>query len=191
MIFPLISYSHLLELIFKLLDSLKNFAIFLIFSTLLVYAVDKFTYSHPFILSDNRHYTFYIWKRLFLKYPFFKFSMIPIYIIFGFYFINQASKNGFINRYSGLNKNLNFFQIFAFFIFTCLALIPSPLLEFRYFIIPFYFLLISILKPCHSKLRLTIQLSFFISINLLTLYNFILLPFPWPSEIEPIARFIY
>jgi alpha-1,2-glucosyltransferase len=28
-----------------------------------------FTFAHPFILSDNRHYTFYIWKRAFEHRP--------------------------------------------------------------------------------------------------------------------------
>jgi hypothetical protein len=26
-----------------------------------------FSYSHPFLISDNRHYTFYIWRRLLSK----------------------------------------------------------------------------------------------------------------------------
>jgi alpha-1,2-glucosyltransferase len=35
---------------------------------------------HPFLLSDNRHYTFYVWRRIFLSHPFVPYVFIPGYI---------------------------------------------------------------------------------------------------------------
>jgi alpha-1,2-glucosyltransferase len=29
------------------------------------FLLDRFTLSHPFLVSDNRHYTFYLWQRVF------------------------------------------------------------------------------------------------------------------------------
>jgi alpha-1,2-glucosyltransferase len=36
---------------------------------------------HPFLLSDNRHYTFYVWRRIFLLHPFVPYLLIPGYIV--------------------------------------------------------------------------------------------------------------
>ena len=35
---------------------------------------------HPFLLSDNRHYTFYVWRRIFLLHPTVPYIFIPGYI---------------------------------------------------------------------------------------------------------------
>jgi len=36
---------------------------------------------HPFLLSDNRHYTFYVWRRIFLVHPLVPYLLIPGYIV--------------------------------------------------------------------------------------------------------------
>ena len=36
--------------------------------------------QHPFLLSDNRHYTFYIWRRIFLLHSAIPYMFIPAYI---------------------------------------------------------------------------------------------------------------
>jgi hypothetical protein len=36
---------------------------------------------HPFLLSDNRHYTFYVWRRIFLLHPVVPYLFIPGYIV--------------------------------------------------------------------------------------------------------------
>jgi hypothetical protein len=59
----------------------------------MLFAVDRFTYDpllhsrltsrveHPFLLSDNRHFTFYIWKDLFRRFAWSRFVFVPIYFI--------------------------------------------------------------------------------------------------------------
>lgn len=36
-------------------------------------------FVHPFILADNRHYTFYIWKNIFRRFYWSKYALIPVY----------------------------------------------------------------------------------------------------------------
>ncbi len=36
--------------------------------------------QHPFLLSDNRHYTFYIWRRVFLLHPVVPYVLVPGYV---------------------------------------------------------------------------------------------------------------
>ena len=50
---------------------------FLISSCLIV-IIDKFTLWHPFVYSDNRHYTFYLYKDIFKN---MKFIFVPVYVV--------------------------------------------------------------------------------------------------------------
>ncbi|PWY99355.1 hypothetical protein BCV70DRAFT_162965 [Testicularia cyperi] len=43
-------------------------------------AVDRFTLHHPFMLSDNRHFTFYIWRRV-RAYPWILYALVPVYTL--------------------------------------------------------------------------------------------------------------
>lgn len=36
---------------------------------------------HPFLLADNRHYAFYILRRIFLPYPAAKYAVTPLYLL--------------------------------------------------------------------------------------------------------------
>lgn len=36
--------------------------------------------DHPFLLADNRHYTFYIWRRLFKFHFMVPYLLAPIYL---------------------------------------------------------------------------------------------------------------
>ncbi|CAG8670258.1 14170_t:CDS:2, partial [Acaulospora morrowiae] len=42
-----------------------------------------YTYEHPFLLSDNRHYTFYIWKNIYRKHIIVRYLLIPAYLFAG------------------------------------------------------------------------------------------------------------
>jgi hypothetical protein len=35
---------------------------------------------HPFLLSDNRHYTFYVWRRVFMLHPIMPYLLVPGYL---------------------------------------------------------------------------------------------------------------
>jgi len=63
--------------------SIWSFLIVVAILGLNFWLIHRFTYAHLYLLSDNRHFTFYIWKRLFMKYDWFKFSLIPLYWISG------------------------------------------------------------------------------------------------------------
>jgi alpha-1,2-glucosyltransferase len=80
--------------------------------------VSYFTFVHPFLKSDNRHYTFYIWKDFLAKYSI---MMIPIYGLAGEYVAAYFPSR---TRYA------------VWIMCSALALIPAGLLEPRYFITP-------------------------------------------------------
>lgn len=35
---------------------------------------------HPFLLSDNRHYTFYVWRRIYMVHPMMPYALVPVYL---------------------------------------------------------------------------------------------------------------
>ena len=63
--------------------------------TVLTCVVHWGTMAHPYLLADNRHFTFYLWRKVIMRHWTFKFLLIPIYIL-GFYhmarFINISHR---------------------------------------------------------------------------------------------------
>lgn len=155
------------------------------------YAVKKYTMAHPYLLADNRHYTFYIWRRSFVEYEWFKYAMIPVYFcIFGV--LARQLKTALKNRLPRATNGAIALWILAFFAFTAATLIPSPLLEFRYFIIPF--VLVSLMLLGHgnvSWIALLLQLALNIAINTATFALFLYMSIPSGNAAEPLIRFIW
>lgn len=71
--------------------SRHSLAAYLFVLSLSIILVDQFTYIHPFIRDDNRHYTFYIY-RYFLKYNIPKFLLCLGYT-FSFHFLFKQVVN--------------------------------------------------------------------------------------------------
>eukprot|EP01083_Nonionella_stella_P026744 73645_1 len=85
----------------------------------------KFTVVHDFLLSDNRHYSFYIW-RYFLSKTWFTLIIVPVTTLGVIYLYYEAMSVGVISQY----------WCIAFVICCFMVLSPTPLFEMRYFIIP-------------------------------------------------------
>lgn len=84
------------------------------------------TIAHPFLLADNRHYTFYVWRLFFSpgKPVFLRYLPVPLYA-YSLYFLNSA-----LTQSSIANQ-------LAFWIVTPLVLCFQFLLEPRYFVVPY------------------------------------------------------
>lgn len=82
--------------------------------------------AHPYLLADNRHYTFYVWRLLFGpgKPVFLRYLPVPLYA-YGLYHLDRM-----LTRSSIAYK-------LAFWIVTPLVLCPQYLLEPRYFVVPY------------------------------------------------------
>ena len=76
--------------------------------------------EHPFLLSDNRHYTFYLWKRA-LRFPLIRVLLGPPYYLSLLFVKRCLSKGG---------RSLLWITIFA--VACILSIAPTPLLEPRY-----------------------------------------------------------
>ncbi|KAN0026890.1 hypothetical protein ACTFIU_009566 [Dictyostelium citrinum] len=172
-----------------------NFKYLIVIIIGMIVMIWKFTYTHLFLLSDNRHYTFYIWNRFMEKYSIGPYLPIPFYC-YSIWFIWKV-----------LSENRSKLWCLFYFLSTAIVLLPSPLVEPRYYIVPFFlfqlnqFHYYNNFKTQHKtiegkKLNLKtvnqligLDILYFIFINFITIFIFIKFPFIYPDG--TIGRFFY
>lgn len=157
---------HFLRLNFKL--------VFLVVLPLFLVIVKNFTYEHKFLLSDNRHFTFYIWSRIFRRYEFVRYALTPVYLAAIYLFYRNLNQTP---------KPIGWFLIYSLCLFV--VLVPQQLIEFRYFIVPF--LIYRFHLNQFKKREILFELLFNLCVNFATLYLFLYKPFYWndlPSEVQ-------
>ena len=116
------------------------------------------TIVHPFTLADNRHYVFYVF-RILLRHPSIKYLVVPVYFICAWAAItalgnlpsepqtarSQSNKKentttGLYNRHPETQETQQQGTTSSFVLIwllaTSLSLITAPLVEPRYFIVP-------------------------------------------------------
>lgn len=177
----------------------------LLFLTLTFFWLYYFSYSHPYLISDNRHISFYLWQRFLGKSPLLRAALAPVYIALGCliysrlvypnvkpvvirddgtFTLELASANE-ENSAKFVRRNSYWFWCWLFC--SALVLIPAQLLEFRYFAIPLALFLLRF--PVSS----TQGVFFMLLINLLLYgalsYLFLFKPFTAPDG--SLGRFIW
>lgn len=113
------------EFIYNGFGFVKNMLFIVVCCILSFIVIEKFTLIHPFLLADNRHYTFYIVKDILKKEWYYRFAPF-IYGITTYVVV--------IN----MRKNMSIWQILGFFLCVFLCLSPAHLIEYLFFIIYSY-----------------------------------------------------
>ncbi|THH20999.1 hypothetical protein EW146_g451 [Bondarzewia mesenterica] len=103
----------------------RRIAITFLVSALMAATIRLFTIHHPFLLSDNRHYTFYVWRRIFMLHPIVPYLFIPGYMACAWAWFLRAG------------REQSLLQTLLLPVCTLPILLPTPLLEPRYFLIPY------------------------------------------------------
>lgn len=170
------AWPHFLNLVTPFIKFVyKHVLHVLLLIILLMLIVYMNTLVHPYLLADNRHYTFYIWGRFYRSIHWFRYAITPVYF-FGLYCIvcTVYSKNDIT---------------FALMYLPCtiLVLILQKMIEVRYFLIPF-FLLRTRLQPSYKILF--IELLTYIVINFITLTIFFTKNIYW-SDFDYVQKLIW
>jgi alpha-1,2-glucosyltransferase len=135
---------------------------------------------HPFLLSDNRHYTFYVWRRIYMLHPLVPYLLIPGYIAcawawflrLGMLFKCQRECPNHAHSFTGQDQT--FLQTLTLPVLTLLTLLPTPLLEPRYFLIPYIFMRSQVEEvPMWS---LMLEGIWYLTINMITMGMFLYFP---------------
>lgn len=172
------SFSHLLTptKIRKFLLSLRKHPVqYSLITVMSLFLIWKFTYVHKYLLADNRHYTFYVWRKVFQRHELVKYLLVPFYIFAGWSFADTL-------------KSKSIFWILMYFVCLLAVTVPQKLLEFRYFILPFLIYRLNI--PFLSLYRQLLELAFYILVNAVTLYLFLNRTFQWENNDE-VQRFMW
>ncbi|KAG8376893.1 hypothetical protein BUALT_Bualt09G0111400 [Buddleja alternifolia] len=139
-------------------------------------SVQFFSIAHPYLLADNRHYPFYLWRKIINYYWSSKYLMVPLYVYSWFSIL------------SNLAKNQKKFWVVIYFFACAASLVPTPLIEFRYYTIPFFFL---VLHTNISDIKSWVIMGvLYLLINCFTMYMFLFRPFSWKHEAGT-QRFIW
>ncbi|KAF7845496.1 dol-P-Glc:Glc(2)Man(9)GlcNAc(2)-PP-Dol alpha-1,2-glucosyltransferase isoform X1 [Senna tora] len=139
-------------------------------------SVHFFSVAHPYLLADNRHYPFYLWRKVIMAHWSIKYLLVPLYIW------------SWLSIIYTLGKFRNKIWVLAYFVATAAVLVPAPLIEFRYYTIPFYFLALH----CNNEDSRSWLLTgiIYIGVNAFTMMMFLFKPFTWNHE-PGIQRFIW
>jgi alpha-1,2-glucosyltransferase len=137
--------------------------------------LDRFTLSHPFLLADNRHYTFYLWRRVLGRTPHLNVVLLPLYGLCWWWTLSRV-------RQASCTVTAGILVVAV-----SLVLLPAHLLEPRYLTVP---VVVSIVEAApRSQRSVLITLAGFVLINVLTIYIFLYRPFAWNDG--SIARFMW
>eukprot|EP00258_Populus_trichocarpa_P042520 XP_024458539.1 dol-P-Glc:Glc(2)Man(9)GlcNAc(2)-PP-Dol alpha-1,2-glucosyltransferase isoform X2 [Populus trichocarpa] len=129
-------------------------------------SVHSYSIAHAYLLADNRHYTFYLWRKVIQSHQSTKYLLVPLYVYSWFSIFRVLARPKI--------------WVLAYFLATAAVLVPAPLIEFRYYTIPFYFLML------HSH-TVDIQSLVLIGVgyvvtNVFTMFMFLFRPFNWSHE---------
>ncbi|QBM86532.1 alpha-1,2-glucosyltransferase [Metschnikowia aff. pulcherrima] len=142
------------------------------------YVIQNYTVVHPFLLADNRHYTFYIYRKI-LSRPYAEFLLVPVYH-FSVWLV------AYLLIMTSTKSTLSFspLLLLGFFVSMAITLVPSPLFEPRYYIVPLVLFRIFIC-PAPGLTRNQRHMCEFLWYTLINMVFFIVFfsyEFTWVSE---------
>lgn len=133
------------------------------------------TLVHPYLLADNRHYTFYVWNKFYGRYSLARYVIIPVYIFAGTLIYHAVG-----------NKSAGFKIMYG--ICATIAIALQRMIEVRYFLIPFLLLR---LNTASIRLRwLLIELILYGLLNVAVFYVFATKEIYW-SNYDFVQRLIW
>ncbi|KAL8685220.1 MAG: hypothetical protein Q9218_007897 [Villophora microphyllina] len=184
------------------------------------------TIVHPFTLADNRHYTFYVFRLLLRSHPLTRHLVIPIYYLSAYAAITalgglpnvqtpnqtttppprriwkksrlpQRLQPGLAND-RGNRVSLALIWLLA----TSLSVTTAPLVEPRYFIVPWLIWRIHVVYPRptgddrtkrlgEGSQGLWFETFWFLFVNWAVGYMFLFKGFEWPHERGKVQRFMW
>lgn len=135
------------------------------------------TIVHPYLLADNRHYTFYIWMRFYQRWTFAKFLPVPIYygilVLLGLILFTRGQ--------GGQTVGFSLLWMLA----TLASVALQQLIEVRYFILPFLVLRLLQTNVQSSTKLLALEVLANVLINAATFYIFCTKAVYWSDYTEP------
>lgn len=180
-------------------------------------AVHFNTIVHPFTRADNRHYVFYVFNRILLRHWAVKYLAVLVYFACAYVVLqslgtkqprNEAKSERKLKQRSSPADSPAYQPCQVSFILvwlatTSLSVMSAPLVEPRYFILPWIIWRLHVPalsaspRSQRSKaqsaydMRLVLETVWHLAINAATGYIFLYHGFTWESEPGNVQRFMY
>lgn len=138
-------------------------------------AVQNFTHVHPYLLADNRHFPFYLWRRLLGRNELVRCCLVPLYIYAGYAMSHQ------------LRHKEPWWQL-LFFVCVVASTVPQKLLEFRYFVVPYLYFRLQLKDVKYWQVLAELVAN--IAVNVAVLWLFLNRTFTWTGE-PTVQRFMW
>ena len=168
-----LSLPHLVsrEKIRQFANSLwHNKLISLLICIISVGLIYQFTQVHEYLLADNRHFTFYVWSKVFARYHWSRYILIPVYM-YALWSANESL------------SHMHWMIKACLWLCVAAALVPQKLMEFRYFVVPY--ILLRLHMKDESIRYLLLEAFLYSLINAFTFYIFLYKPIFWSHMHEP------
>ncbi|ALC43719.1 Alg10 [Drosophila busckii] len=149
----------------------RHFLLAILAAAIIFAVVHLNTMIHPYLLADNRHYTFYIWRRLYGRFWWFRYAMVPVYLL------------AITIIYSGLRHMSDSFKL-MYPLALVLVLCFQRLLELRYFLVP-YVLFRLHTRPARKGFAEWLELGVHLLLNVATFYIYFTKEFYWQNYSTP------
>lgn len=151
----------------------------IIVSVIILLIVHFNTVVHPYLLADNRHYTFYVWNRFYGRHPLAKYAATPVYVVALALLQQNLHK---------INASLS--ALFVFALFATIGM--QSLIEVRYFLLPFLFLRLFSrdARDRRYPVYLGLELLFYVLLNAASFYLFFTKEIHW-KDFEDVQRIIW
>ncbi|KAF1960228.1 alpha-1,2 glucosyltransferas-like protein alg10 [Byssothecium circinans] len=178
-------------------------------------AVHYNTIIHPYTLADNRHYVFYVF-RILRRHPTINYAAVPLYYICAWMTFQtlgektpgedpakqtSQEKRSVDNNTPSQPCQISF--VVAWVATATLSVATAPLVEPRYFIIPWIMWRLHVPylpgpreeqasgKRRLYDMRLVLETVWLLTINAVLGYNFLYRGFSWPQEPGKVQRFLW
>lgn len=152
-----------------------SFFLFFLATTASFLSVHYFSIAHPYLLADNRHYPFYLWRKIINAHWSTRYLLVPLYVY------SWTSICGMLAK---AQKKV---WVLVYFLASAAVLIPTPLIEFRYYTVAFFLLALHG-HVANDRVWLLVGILY-TSINIFTMIMFLFRPFYWDRA--GIQRFIW
>lgn len=158
------------EVMRRMFGGASRFVTTVALTGVIMLSVHLFTIHHPFLLADNRHYTFYVWRRIYLAHWAVPYLLSPLYLACAWAWFLRVGKHQTLLQ--------------TLLLAVCLlpTLLPTPLIEPRYFLIPYILLRLQVFVPNGAVMA---EAAWYGFINWATMFIFLYM------EREGVGRFMW
>ena len=154
------------------------------------------TYLHPYLLADNRHYPFYLFRRTIMVHHAVKYIAVPVYYVCGWCILHTLQQPTLQSRLTRNNGDVTTIWALAYFVAFFGSVIGAGLVEFRYFVPAWVLWRLTVGskgvdQDRGGSWRWWLEMAWFAGVNTATAWLFLYKGFSWENEPGKVQRFMW